>query len=243
MTSRLLDRQVELVRYLTGTSAIFGTAAPMAPSLAGIDRRMLDLEARFSFEKRMGKINAVFPRSFKLMGPGCEPLIREFIEAHPPVDIDRLVNANQFLEFLQARWRREKPAPPYLPDVAACEFAFASARLGREAPRCDAASAQSTSQVRRSPAASLVRCAYDIRPLFEQANSVDLLIAGETCLVVVAQPAAGSPKIFEVAAEIFELLTVLDDWTDLAELTASDGAEIADVVDYLVAAGFVDKRP
>ena len=49
--------------------------------------------------------------------------------------------------------------------------------------------------------------------------------------------------IFEVAAEIFELLTVLDDWTDLAELTASDLAETADIVDYLVAAGFVDKRP
>ena len=243
MTGRLLDRQVELVRYLTGTGAIFGTADPIAPSLAGIERRMLDLEARFSFEKRMGKINAVFPRTFALIGSRREALIREFIEAHPPVDIDRLVNANQFLEFLQARWRREKPVPPYLPDVAACEFAFAKARIGREAPRCDAASTRSTSQVRRSPAARLVRCAYDIRPLFEKANSVDLLVARETCLVVVAQPSADLPMIFEVAAEIFELLTVLDDWTDLAELTASDLAETADIVDYLVAAGFVDKRP
>jgi hypothetical protein len=243
MTSRLLDRQVELVRYLTGTSAIFGTADPIAPSLAGIDRRMLDLEARFSFEKRMGKINAVFPRTFALIGPRRDPLIREFIEAQPPVDIDRLVNANQFLEFLQVRWRREKPVPPYLPDVAACEFAFANARIGREEPHRDAASAQSTSQIRRSPAAGLVRCAYDIRPLFEKANDVDLLVARETDLVVVAQPSADSPKIFEVIPEIFELLGVLDEWTDLAELTASDCAETADVVDYLVAAGFVDKHP
>ena len=38
--------------------------------LQGIDRGMLHLEARFSHEKRMEKIAAVFPVTFALIGAG-----------------------------------------------------------------------------------------------------------------------------------------------------------------------------
>jgi len=129
MTSkRLLQRQVSLLRYLTSGGAIFGDGGPLDPDLRGVDGTLLRMEARFSHEKRMEKIAAVFPRTFDLLGSEREALIREFVDACPPVDIARLANARQFHDFLSARWRRQPPRRAYLPDVAACELACAQAR-------------------------------------------------------------------------------------------------------------------
>src|SRR6185295_12438637 len=60
MAKRLLNRQTELLAYLTSSRAIFGDrrGPPLHRSLQDIDPRMLDLEARFSHQKRMDKIGA-----------------------------------------------------------------------------------------------------------------------------------------------------------------------------------------
>ena len=88
MTSkRLLQRQVSLLRYLTSGGAIFGDGGPLDPDLRGVDGTLLRMEARFSHEKRMEKIAAVFPRTFDLLGSEREALIREFVDACPPADI------------------------------------------------------------------------------------------------------------------------------------------------------------
>ena len=71
MPKRLLDRQVSLLEYLTNGGAIFGETADAAldQGLQGIDRGCSHIEARFSHEKRMEKIAAVFPRTFELSVP------------------------------------------------------------------------------------------------------------------------------------------------------------------------------
>ena len=77
MTRRLLDRQARLLEYLTSGRAISGTAhaESLDPALQGIDRRLLDLEARFSHEKRMEKIAGVFPTTLRLLGADMERLV------------------------------------------------------------------------------------------------------------------------------------------------------------------------
>jgi hypothetical protein len=80
MTKRLLDRQSDLLHHLTGVAAIFDAGADaVTPSLQRFNRRLLAIEARFSFEKRLSKIEAVFPSSFDLIGKRRERLIRDFV--------------------------------------------------------------------------------------------------------------------------------------------------------------------
>src|SRR5262245_47901634 len=70
MPASLLQRQIDLLEYLTSADAIFGESAdaPSVPHLQGFDLAPLRLEARFSHEKRMEKIIAAFPRMFDLLG-------------------------------------------------------------------------------------------------------------------------------------------------------------------------------
>ena len=116
MSTRLLDRQVSLLDYLTSSGAVFGDSADESinPALRGIDRGLLRLEACFSHEKRMEKIIAVFPRTFQILGASHAGIVREFVEVCPPVDISRVENARQFYNFLCTRWRHEPPDPAFL---------------------------------------------------------------------------------------------------------------------------------
>src|SRR6185295_14431270 len=170
MTRRLLDRQVRLLEYLTSGDAIFrgNRQAPIDPALQGIDRGMLHLEARFSHEKRMEKIAAVFPVTFDLIGAGLDGIVRGFVDACPPLDISRIENARQFYDFLTARWKREPPAPCYLPDVAACELACAQVRVAPDAGEPATAPVDAArAGIRRKRGVVLLRAAYDIRAIFE----------------------------------------------------------------------------
>jgi hypothetical protein len=249
MPRRLLDRQSSLIRYLTSGAAIFGDAEPVEPSLQGIDRRLLGIEARFSFEKRMDKIAAVFPLTFDLLGARRETLVREFVEACPPFDISRLTNARQFFDFLTARWRREPPAPPHLPDVAACELACTAACVAAEGRLPDEENLPAAARrprVRRSPAVVLMRSTHDIRPLFENASGEGLPehvpksapVARNVPLAIVAQPSVDHPKIFELSPAVFDLLGSLDDWVDEAAFDEwEDGGKL---VTDLAAAGLIE---
>ena len=113
MAKRLLDRQISLLDYLTSGAAIFGDKrrAPLDPALQGLDVGLLRLEARFSYEKRMEKIVAVFRHTFELLASEQSAIVREFVRTCPPADIGHLTNAREFHDFLSARWRRRRPKP------------------------------------------------------------------------------------------------------------------------------------
>jgi hypothetical protein len=243
MANRLLDRQVSLLAYLTSGGAIFGDGGDpsLDRSLHGMDRAMLRLEARFSYRKRMEKIVAAFPKTFELLGSDQDRIVREFVETCPPVDISRLVNARQFHEFLSARWQRERPKPPYLRDVAACELACAAVRIDVEERGPAAASSKDSARrhrIRRCPGVVLLRCGYDIRPIFEEDTKECTPDERDTPIVVAMPPGAKQPRVFELLPVIFDLLGALDDWTDPAKLGAT--AELKEVIDELVEHGLLE---
>jgi hypothetical protein len=234
---RLLDRQVNLLEFLTSGNAIFGSegGTSLDQSLQGIDRGLLRLEARFSHEKRMEKITAVFFRTFQLLGPDRATIVREFAAACPPVDISRLENARQFYDFLCARWRHQPLKPPHLRDVAACEFACARARAGTDDQELEPAQGghPRRGDFRRHPGVILQRCAYDIQPIFEGA-SADAPVKRDTPLAIAIPPDAEHPKVFELLPVVFDVLATLDDWTDRAALGATSELDelIGDLAKY-----------
>jgi hypothetical protein len=243
MTNRLLDRQVSLLEYLTSAGAIFGDpgATSLDRSLRGIDREMLRLEACFSYRKRMEKVLAAFPKTFELLGSDQDPIVREFVETCPPVDISRLVNARQFHDFLSARWHRARPQPPYLRDVAACELACAEVRVDIGERGSAAASGMSNARrrrIRRSPGVVLLRCGYDIRPIFEEGTEDCTPDERDTPIVIAMPPGAQQPQVSELPPAIFDLLAALDDWTDPAELGATP--ELNEVIQELVDHGLLE---
>jgi hypothetical protein len=224
MVTPLLDRQVSLLEYLTSGDAIFGveTDASFDQALQGLDLGMLRLEACFSHEKRMEKINAVFPSTFRLLGADQAEIVRGFTEACPPIDISRIENARQFYDFLCVRWWHRTPQPQYLRDVAACEFSCAKARVEVEGRELAAASDRRARRnvVRRHPGVVLLRCDYDVRQIFESGGEAAVPIKRDTLLAIVNPPDVQHPKVFEVLPAVFDLLTVLDAWTDRSVLAS-----------------------
>jgi hypothetical protein len=234
MTGPLLNRQVRLLEYLTSGDAIFGaTRDRLDPELAGIDRGLLDLEARFSHEKRMEKIAGVFPVGFGLLGANAENLAREFAEACPPHDISRIENARQFQGFVAGRVEANALAPPYLADVTACELACAEARLRADAPHDDEPAVALRPAIRRNPAVVLLRTAYDIRGAFEDSSAAPA--PRETCLAIAW--ASGAPHILELSPEVFDVLAALDGWAALDELP-----EAEELAAELVQSGLLELR-
>jgi hypothetical protein len=243
MANRLLDRQVSLLAYLTSGGAIFGDGGDpsLDRSLHGMDRGMLRLEARFSYRKRMEKIVAAFPKTFELLGNDQDRIVREFVETFPPVDISRLVNARQFHEFLSAHWQRERPEPPYLRDVAACELACAQVRIDVEERGLAPTSGKNNARrhrIRRCPGVVLLRCGHDIRPIFEDGTEECTPDERDTPIVVAMPPGAKQPRVFELLPVIFDLLAALGDWTDPAELGAT--TELKEVIHELAEHGLLE---
>jgi hypothetical protein len=241
---RLLDRQVRLLDYLTSTGTIFGEEgdATLDPALEGMDPRLLRLEACFSYEKRMEKIIAVFPKTYRLLGAERAAIVQEFVKAWPPTDITRIENARQFYDFLSSRWRRLPAEPPYLEDVAACEFACARVRVSIRAPQDEPTSGRQPRRdgIRRHSDMVLLRCAYNIRPVVEDDAEDVALVKRDTPLAIAIPPGAEHPKIFEVPPAVFDVLGVLDDWTDRSELgTAS---EVDEFICELTQLGLVEVR-
>ena len=238
----LLDRQVELLVYLTSARAIFddGRDVALPPLLREIDPVRLGLEARFSYEKRIEKLARVFPHTLELLKKDQAEILRRFAEACPPTGIGILETAQQFFAFLSARPRSCPPFSAYLLDVARCEFALGEARfrrtepLEREAPnpmqeRCGKVRSRA---VRRAESVTLVRCTHDVRPVFENAPASAAPNRRDTPLVIAKPRAAMEPEIFEIPATLFDLLAALDHWTEqrLFDQAAGGGLLIADLV-------------
>jgi hypothetical protein len=239
---RLLDRQVRLLEYLTSGSVIAGAGsdAPLDQTLHGIDRRLLRLEAQFSHQKRMEKIKSVFPLTFRLLGRGCETLDGEFARAFPPTDVGRIENALQFYDFLRGRWQKAPPVPPYLEDVAACEFAIARVRSGKALSHAEplAGKTPRLGSIRRHPEVVLLRCGYDIRPIFEETSRGAVPARRDTLLAIGLPADAAYPRICETSRPVFRALGILDDWTDRSELGTT--SEVDALVDELARHGLVE---
>jgi hypothetical protein len=223
MSNRLLDRQVSLLEYLSSTTALFGDLAdmPLDPALQTVDRGLLRLEARSCCEKRVEKIFADFPHTFEILAASRKLILREFVEVSPPTSTSSLVNAREFYEFLSVRWRHEPAKPAYLPDVASCEFAIVTAR---NTPANDGMAANDSARpkpdIRRGRGVVPVRCAYDIRLIFE--TGLRELVPPQRDTLLVVTLAAGFPdvKIVELDPIAFELLARLDDWADPTTLNS-----------------------
>lgn len=229
MAKRLLDRQISLLDYLTSGAAIFGgkRRAALDPALQGLDVGLLNIEARFSYEKRMEKIVGVFPNTFELLANDQAAIVREFVRACPPVDIGHLTNAGQFHDFLSARWRRRRPKPPYLPDVAACELACATvgAAVATDSPEpADDGKRVPQGAIRRRPGVVLLRCRYDVRSIFEDGPARAVPKKRDTPLAIVISSDVARPQVLELPAAIFDLIAALDDWSDPAALRATPGS-------------------
>jgi hypothetical protein len=227
---------------LTSGDAIFrdgrdGRDGRLDPALQGINRALLDVEARFSYEKRMEKIAAIFPKTFALLGTDRDAIVREFVEACPPVDISRIENARQFRDFLTVRWQHQSPTPRYLPDVTACELAVARVRIDGDggltanAGRTDAGAPG----IRRKPGVVLHRTRFDIRPIFESSGAGASPVERQVPLAIALH--AGEPRIFELTPDVFALLAALDGWVAVDELPNAESL-IADLVE----AGLLEVR-
>lgn len=242
MPERLLDRQVKLLEHLTSSAGIFGTARGLSNdrALHGLDLGLLHLEARFSHEKRMGKIEWVLTKTLELLGSARAAMVRDFVDACPPKAISWLENALQFHDFLKARWRREPPVPPYLPDVAAYELAYASVRAG-DIPAAAYAepSVATPGAIRRAPGAVLLRCVYDIRPILEGLDETPERRA--TLLAVTMPPRSDAPLVSEPSTDLFELLEMLDQFVEPSLF--SDTPEVAALITDLAACGLIEVRP
>jgi hypothetical protein len=235
----LLDRQTRLLEYLTSGEAIFGDVGSPSrnPLLQGFDRALLHIEARFSHEKRMEKIAAVFPKTFALFGDDRDAIVREFVHACPPVDIGRLENARQFYDFLISRWENRPPTLRYLADVATCELAVAQVRIGADSPLAAAKRPghNRPSEIRRSPLIALLHTRFDVRPIFE-GKSGDISPI-ERVVPLAISFRAGEIGIFELTPEVFDLLAALDTWVAVDELPNAE-ALIADLGE----AGLLEER-
>ena len=177
MTKRLLDRQVSLLelpdqrrRHLRRRRR-----RRLDRGLQGIDRGLLDLEARFSHEKRMEKIVAVFPRTFALLGASRETLIervRRGLSAgrHQP-DRERAAIPRLSRRALAARAAGAAVSARCRGLRArTCDRTPHGVRTGRR-DRCRQCHLTARQRIRRRPAVVLLRCAYDIRPIFEDASA------------------------------------------------------------------------
>jgi hypothetical protein len=239
MASRLLDKQTSLLAYLTSSAAIFGEVADASHDRVGlgIDTGLLRLEARFSHAKRMEKIEWVLPRTLDLLGSAKAAIVRDFIDACPPVSISWLDNARQFHDFLLQRWLAEAPEPPYLPDVAACELAYAAIH-GSEKPAFDGGEHSRPGRIRRYPSVILVRCSYDVRPILEGRAGEAPVGERDTPLAMSMPPGAEHPIMSELSPDLFELIEMLDDFVDREAFSDVPGA--SELIADLFRRGFLE---
>lgn len=218
MPPPLLDRQIRLLAYLSSAAAIFGAEdhARIDPALRGIDPVLLGLEARFSHAKRMRKIIGAFPRTFQMLGDEQGIIVREFTAACPPAEIGRIENARQFYDFLVARWQRYPGNPAYLLDVAACEITCAELRARRDDPAVskDNAGRAPPGAIRRPSWVTLCRCDFNVRSIFEPGTGVVVPPKRDTRLAISMPRDAEQPQIFEVNPAVFDLLSIINDWTE-----------------------------
>jgi len=84
----------------------------------------------------------------------------------------------------------------------------------------------------------LLRCAYDVRPIFEPGAVKTAPVKRDTLLAVATPPGAGGAQVLEIMPAIFDLLAALDDWIDPTGLNADPG--LARLLEDLAARGLIE---
>ena len=240
---RLLDRQASLITHLTSPSAYTAGAEGGGvldhAGLKGLDAGRLALVGALSLTKRIDKIEVVLAKTFAHLDARRESWIPAFADACPPHTATRYDNAQQFYGFLCERWRDEPPDPPYLRDLAAYEMAFARVRFFA-GTTADTPAPVPVPAFRRHPDAELLRCEFDIRPLFDETVAPATPERRDVWLVISCPDAAFGPRVFEVAPEIFDMLDAAAEWQMLNPGgAAAPGAGAATMSD-LAARGMIE---
>jgi hypothetical protein len=236
MSNSLLERQASLLEYLTSGDAIFGEGDLSLDDL-GFNRGLLHLEAKYSQQKRMEKIEAVLPTTLDLLGTSRKEIVRAFVQACPPASIGRLDNARQFHAFLLARWRERAPQPPYLPDIVAFEIAHAAVERKQDVP-AQVASVAPPGSIRRHRAVALLRCAYNIMPILEGRGDAATSQPQETLIAIAMPEGATAPSAYALPRELFALVELLDEWTD--PQVFADVPDADSIIGQLTAGGLVE---
>ena len=245
MANRLLDRQASLLEYLASAATIFGdqVSPPLNMSLQGIDPGVLRLQARFTCNKRLEKIIAVFPRTLEILGAEQNLTLRDFVAVNPPTNKSTLANAREFHKFLSARWLCEAPNPTYLADVAACELAMDGALNvvdTHEFPPNKRKGDQPQPSIRRGRSVVPLRCSYDIDPFSLQVRGTLSLPKRNISLVITLPAGLQDVSLVEVAPVVVDALMRLDNWTDPSML---DGfGQLDDLISHLAMCGYIDVR-
>lgn len=227
---RLIDRQTGLLRHLTGEVFMFGTgelaAAALDPDLQGMDIARLRLEAEFSFAKRTGRIRETFARTASLYGSRFTGMLREFAIACPPRTYERYPDARDFFDWLEERCAGDCLAPAWTVDVAKIEIALARARTFRPSEAEEEALAGrpndgSRTWYRTHPCVALVRCRFDVGPLFVPGRAGEDLARRDLPLAILASRHRRHPETMEIVPEAFALLERSSAWSRLGLETAS----------------------
>jgi hypothetical protein len=237
MSNSLLERQAALLEYLTSGVAIFGEG-DLSLAQFGLNRGLLHLEAKYSHEKRMKKIEAVLGRTLDLLGSERDSIVRAFAQTCPPTSIGRLDHARQFHAFLSTRWRENAPEPLCLPDIAAFEIAYAEVQREH---RARAEGAARRGAIRRQSTVALLRCAYGIAPLLEGPfpTSCDLPpMRRDTYLALAMPESAAAPVVYALSRELFAFVELLDEFTDPDAF--GDISDAAAIIAHLTAIGLVE---
>ena len=153
--------------------------------------------------------------TFDLLGGDRALVIRDFVEACPPHGISWLENARQFHEFLSARWQHEAPEPPYLPDVASYELAYATVRAGQ---REEAAAIEAPAR-RRPPSPQCRAAALRLRHPTDPGGDGLVTPARsrrETLIAVAMLPGTDEPLVSELSADLFAFVEMFDQFADPA---------------------------
>jgi hypothetical protein len=229
--TRLLDRQVELLRHLTDVELIFAggkfAEEDWQLSLCKLSVPHLRLEAEMSFAKRMSKVGKVFRRTLLCAGGQRATIVRDFAAACSPISGRRTEEALRFYEFLLRRWTLVPPQPPFITDVAELEIAIARVAAFRKAgdgvpPVVAPEKIQGRAFVRLSEGIEIVHLRYDLRALFQGENGTTPG-ARENYLLIGQIAGARSPKIAEISRAENAVLGQLRDWVPLESLLG-DGA-------------------
>ena len=246
---RLIGRQASLLRHLTSEAFIFGTkdleSAILDPDLQGMDIGRLRLEAEFSHEKRINRIRETFARTASLFGVRFNRISRQFAVARRPRSYERYTDAKDFFDWFVDGPAEDSSVPEYAADVARVEIALARARKFRVTEAEEAAlearpDDRSSRWYLTHPCTALLRCRFDVGPLFAVQRSGESIVRRDVPLVILASRRKRPPEILEVVPDAFELLERSQKWSRLEPgTTGSESASTEALVIDLQALGLV----
>ena len=247
---RLIDRQIGLLRHLTGEAFMFGTSdlavAALDPDLQGMDIARLRLEAEFSCSKRIGRIRETFARTASMYGSRFTGVLREFAVACPPRTYERYPDARDFFDWFEKRCADDSSVPAWTADVARIEIALARARTFRPSEMEEEALAGSPNDAssvwwyRAHPCVVLTHCRYDVGPLFVPGRSGEDIVRRDLTLATLASRRRRPPETMEILPEAFALLERSPAWSRLGPETAtSEDASTRALVMHLSSQGLM----